>query len=102
MGLLVTPANERLQVGTSSSAEMKLKMEIGFLKRHKVDESDGLPSLFFKDGGGVVTSELAKILESVWSKEQISKDGSELVIAPIFDGSSCENQRGISSGQRFI
>lgn len=50
-----------MQVDTKLSSEIELMMELGFLKRHKKAEPDGLSPSFFKDRGEVLGLELTKL-----------------------------------------
>lgn len=58
-------ASESLQVDTSPSSEMEIAREICFLKKLKATSPDGLSSFPFRDGGGVLSSKLKKLLESL-------------------------------------
>lgn len=58
--LLLAHASVTMQVDARFSSEMELMVELGFLKRHKTAESEGLSSSFFKDGSEVLGLELTK------------------------------------------
>ena len=52
-----------------------------------------------KAGGGTNRSEIHKLINSVWNKEEFPMEWKELIIIPVYqkgDRTVCSNYRGIS------
>jgi len=51
-----------------------------------------------KAGGRTICSEIHKLINSIWNKEELSEEWKELIIVPIYkkgDKKDCSNYRGI-------
>lgn len=72
---------------------MEVIRGMSFLERNKAVGPDGLSPFVFKDGGGMLISEL-KLLGTMWTGADIPIDLCELVTIPIYgdDRSLYENQ----------
>lgn len=55
------PADESMQIEISPSFEMEVHREMGFFKTNQLDQM-GCPCAPLKNGGGEITSDLAKHL----------------------------------------
>ena len=52
-----------------------------------------------KVGGSTIHSEIHKLINSVWNKEELSEEWKESIILPIYkmgDKTDCSNYRGIT------
>jgi hypothetical protein len=61
--------------------------------------SDQLPAELIQAGGETLPSEIHKLINSVWNKEQLPDQWKESIIVPIHkkgDKTDCNNYRGIS------
>lgn len=59
--------------------------KIGFLRSHSAAGPRGLSPFLLKHGGEVLKLELAKLLKSVWAKEEIPKNWCESMIVPVYE-----------------
>ena len=70
-----------------------VEMAIEKLKRHKSPGIDQIPGELIKAGGRKIRSEIHKLINSIWNKEELPK---ELIIVPIYkqgDKTNCSNNR---------
>ena len=77
----------------------KSKMTIEELKRCKPPDIDLIPAELIKAGGRKICSELLKLINSVWNKEELPEQWKESVTVPISkkgDKTDCSNHRAIS------
>jgi hypothetical protein len=68
-------------------------------KYYKSQGSDEIPALLIKAGGEILLSAIAKIINSIWNKEELPDQWKESIIVPIYengDKTDCNNYRGIS------
>jgi hypothetical protein len=69
------------------------------LKRHKSPGIDQIPTELTKAGGRTICSEIHKLINSVWNKEELPEQWKESISVPIYkkgDKTDCSNYRGIS------
>jgi hypothetical protein len=69
------------------------------LKRHKSPGTDQIPAKLFKAEGRTILSEIHKLINSIWSKEELSKEWKESINVPIYTHGNkpdCSNYRGKS------
>jgi hypothetical protein len=69
------------------------------LKRHKSPGVDQFPAELIKAGGRTIRSEIHKLINSTWNKEELPEQWEESIIVPIYkkgDKTDCSNYRGIS------
>ena len=69
------------------------------LKRHRSPDIDQIPAELIKAGGRTIHSEIHKLINSIWNKEELPKEGKESIIVLIYkkvDITDCSNYRGIS------
>jgi len=74
-------------------------MAVGNLKRYKWRGIDQIPAELFKAEGRTVCSEIHKLVNSVWNKEELPEQWKELVTLPIYekaDETGCSNYWGLS------
>jgi hypothetical protein len=74
-------------------------MVIEKLKRHKSSGIDQIPAEVIKAGGTTIHSEIHKLINSIWNKEELPEQWKESIIVPIYknsDKTDCSNYRGIS------
>jgi hypothetical protein len=69
------------------------------LKRHKSPRIDQIPAELIKAGSSTIWCKIHKLIDSVWSKEELPERGKESIIVPVYkkgDKTDCSNYRGIS------
>jgi hypothetical protein len=69
------------------------------LKRYKSPGSDKIPAELIESGGEILPSEIHKLINSVWNKEELPDQWKEFIIVPIHkkgDKTDCNYYRGIS------
>ena len=54
------------------------------LQRHKSPGTDQIPTEFIKAGGGNIGSEINKLINSIWNKEELPEEWKESIIVPIY------------------
>ena len=77
----------------------EIVMAIEKRKRHQLTGIDQIPAELFKAGGRTVHSEICKLINSFWNKEELPVEWEESVIVTIFnkgDNTECSSYRGIS------
>jgi hypothetical protein len=80
-------------------SDSEVEMAIEKLKRHKSPGIDQIPVELIKAGGRIIRSEIHKLINSIWNKEELPEQWQELIIVPIYkqgDKTDCSNYRGIS------
>jgi hypothetical protein len=84
-------------VPDSSAFEVAIATEK--LKSHESPGTDQIPAELIKTGGRTISSEIHKLTNSVWNKEELPEQWKEPVVLPIYkkgDKTGCSNYRGIS------
>jgi hypothetical protein len=73
-------------------------MAIEKLKRYRSPGIDHIPAELIKAGGSKICSEIHKLINSIWNKEELPEQLKESVIVPVYKGdkTDCSNYRGIS------
>jgi hypothetical protein len=74
-------------------------MAIEKLKRYKSPGTDQIPAEFIKAGGSKICSEIHKLINSTWNKEELPEQWKESITVPVYkksDKTDCSNYRGIS------
>jgi hypothetical protein len=69
------------------------------LKKYKSPGSDKIPAKLIKAGSETLQSAIHKLINSIWSKEELPDQWKESIIVPICqkgDKPDCSNYRGIS------
>jgi hypothetical protein len=82
-----------------SPMTLEVEMAIVKLKRHKSPGIDQIPTGLIKAGGRTIRSEIHKLINSIWNKEELSEQWKESIIVPIYkkgDKTDCNNYFGIS------
>ena len=77
----------------------EIEMAIEKLKRHKSPDIDEIPAEMIKAVWRTIISEIHKLMNSVWNKEELTEQWKESVIVPIYkkgDKMYCSNYRGLS------
>jgi hypothetical protein len=80
-----------------SSSEVKIAIEK--LKRYKSPGIDQSPAELIQAGGNTLHSEIHKLINCIWNKEELPEQWKESIIVPIYkkgDKTDCSNYRGIS------
>jgi hypothetical protein len=69
------------------------------LKRHKSPRTDQVPAEWIKAGSSTFRSEIHKLSNSTWNKDELPEEWKESVIVPIYKGdkTDCSNYTGISN-----
>jgi hypothetical protein len=77
----------------------QVEMAIEKIKRHKSPGTDQIPAELIKAGGRAIRSEIHKLINSIWNKEELPEQWKESIIVPIYkksDKTDCSNYLGIS------
>jgi hypothetical protein len=80
-----------------SSSEVEIA--IGKLKRYKSPGLDQILAELIQTGGNTLCSEIHKLINCIWNKEELPEQWKESIIVPIYkkgDKTECSNYRGIS------
>jgi hypothetical protein len=80
-------------------SDSEVEMAIEKLKRHKLPDIDQIPAELIKAGGRTICSEVHKLINSIWNKQELPEQWKESIIVPIYkkgDKTDCNNYRGIS------
>jgi hypothetical protein len=83
-------------VPESSAFEVEIAMEK--IKSHKSPGTDQIPAELIKTGGRTIHSEIHKLTNSVWNKEELPEHRKKSIVVPIHkkdDETGCSNYRGI-------
>jgi hypothetical protein len=76
-----------------------VEIAIAKLKKYKSPGSDQIPAELIQAGGEMLLSEIHKLINSVWNKEELPDQWKESIIVPIHkkgDKTDCSNYREIS------
>jgi hypothetical protein len=87
---------EPLVPGTSHA---DVQIAIAKLKKYKSPGSDKIPAELIQAGGKMLLSEIHKLINSIWNKDELPDQCKESIIVPIHekgDKTDCDNYRGIS------
>jgi hypothetical protein len=82
---------------TTDTTTSEVEIAIEKLKRLKSPGIDQIPAELIQAGGN--RSEIHKLTNCIWSKEELPEQWKESVIVPIYkkgDKTDCSNYRGIS------
>jgi hypothetical protein len=60
------------------------EMAIEKLKRHSSPGTDQIRAELIKAGGGIIRSEIHKLIISIWNKEELPEEWQESVIVAIY------------------
>jgi hypothetical protein len=77
----------------------EVEMAVEKLQRHKSPHTDKIPAELIKAGGRTVHSDIHKLINSLWNKEELSEEWSDSVIVPVYKKGNktyCSNFRGLS------
>jgi hypothetical protein len=77
----------------------KVEMAIEKLKSHKSSGIDQVPAEKIEAGDRKIRSEIHKLTNSIWNKEELSEKWKESFIVPIYKKpykTDCSNYRGVS------
>jgi hypothetical protein len=80
-------------------SDSEVGMAIEKLKRHKSPGTDQIPADLIKAGGTTIRSEIHKLINSIWNKEELPEQWKESIIVPVYkksDKTDCSNYRGLS------
>jgi hypothetical protein len=65
-------------------SDSEVEMAIEKLKRHKSPGIDQIPAELIKAGGRTICSEIHKLINSIWNKEELPEQWKESIIVPIY------------------
>jgi hypothetical protein len=76
----------------------EVEMAIEMLKRYKSPGVDQIPAKLIRAGGRIICSEIHKLINSIWNKEELSEEWKMSIIVPIYKGDKTDdsNYTGIS------
>jgi hypothetical protein len=86
----------------------EVEMAIEKLKRYKSPGTDQIPAELIKAGGSKIFSEIHKLINSVWSKEELPDQWKESIIASIYkkgdktDSSNCRDISFLSTAYKVL
>jgi hypothetical protein len=69
------------------------------LKRYKSPGTDQIPAELIKARSSKICSEIHKLINSIWNKEELPEQWKESIIVPVYkkgDETDCSNYRSIS------
>jgi hypothetical protein len=75
------------------------EMAIEKLKRYKSPGIEQIPAELIKAGGSKICSEIRKLINSIWNKEELPDQWKESIVVPVYnksDKTDCSNYRDIS------
>jgi hypothetical protein len=78
---------------------LEVEIAIAKLKKYKSPDSDQIPAELIHAGDEILLSEIHKLINSVWNKEELPDQWKESIIVPIHkegDKTDCNNYLGIS------
>jgi len=64
-----------------------LGMAIEKLNRHRSPGTDQIQAELIKAGGRTICSEIHKLINSIWNKEDLPEDWKESIIVPVYEKS---------------
>jgi len=76
-----------------------VEMAVEKLQRHKSPGTDKIPAELIKAWGRTIRSEIRKLNNSLWNKEELSEEWSGSIIVPAYkkgDKRDCSTYRGLS------
>ena len=85
-------------LGPEPSA-FEVEMAIEKLKHHKSPGTDQIQAELIKARGRTMSSEIHKLINTIWNKDKLPQGWKELIIGPIYkkvDKTYCSNYTGIS------
>ena len=59
-------------------------MAIENLKRHKLPGTDEISAELIKPGGRTIHTEIHKLINSIWNKEEFHEERKKLIIVPLY------------------
>jgi len=62
----------------------EVELTVEKLRNHKSPGIDQIPGKFIKAGGRAICSEIHELINSIWSKEELSEGRKESIIVPIY------------------
>jgi hypothetical protein len=77
----------------------EVEIAIEKLKRNKSPRIDQILAELIQAGGNTLCSEIHKLIDCIWNKEELSEQWKECIIVPIYekgDKMDCSNYQGIS------
>jgi hypothetical protein len=84
---------------TAEPSSVKTEIAIDELKRYRSPGIYHIVAELLQVEGSTLCFEIHKLINSVWSKEELPQQGKESIIVPIYkecNKTSCNNSRGIS------
>jgi hypothetical protein len=79
-------------------SRLEVEITIAKLKKYKSPSSDQIPAELIQAGGKILLSEIHKLINSIWNKEELTDQWKESIIVLIHnkgDKTDCNNYRGI-------
>jgi hypothetical protein len=80
-------------------SSFEVEIAIGRLKRYKSPGTDQILAEMIQAGGNTLRSEIHKVINCIWNKEELPEQWKESIIVPIYkkgDKMDCSNYQGIS------
>jgi hypothetical protein len=77
----------------------EFEMAVEKVKTNKSPGTDNIPAELMKAGGRTIRSEIHKLINSIWYKEELPEEWKKSIIIPIYkegDKTDCSNYRDIS------
>jgi hypothetical protein len=86
------------EILTSESISLEAEVAVANFKEYKSSGINQIPGKLIQARGEILNSEIHKLINSVWNKEEISKRWKKSLIVPFDkqdDKTDCRNYRGI-------
>jgi hypothetical protein len=80
-------------------SHFEAEIAIAKLKKYKSPDSDQILAELIPAGGEALCSEIHKLINRIWNKEELPDQWKEYIIVPIYkkgDKTDCSNYHGIS------
>ena len=77
----------------------EFEMAIKKLKKYKSPGTDQIPAEVIKAGSRTIHSEIHKLINSIWNKEELPEEWKESIILSVYnkgDKTHCSNYRGVT------
>jgi hypothetical protein len=79
-------------------SRLQVEISVAQLKKYKSPGSDQIPAELIQAGGEILLSEIHKLINSIWNKEELTDQWKESIIVPVQkmgEKTDCNNYRGI-------
>jgi hypothetical protein len=99
VGYVTQPEIYTAELLVPEPSSFVVKMTIAKLNRYKSSGSNQIPAEVIQAGGRTICSEIHKVINSIWNKEELPQQWKESMTVPIYtkgDKTDCSDYQGIS------